>query len=194
MKASMSILLVALLCSCSGENIEQKTAQSLPVNTTTQTHTKEASMFSLFGKKELKNYYVSSPLQGTLVKGGKPMANTKIIRRLMWNDNDEGVFDEFTTDENGYFDIPAHQVELALGMVQFVGKIGLFSESAKEDNQDTNLMWYSVKYSAEIYSDTEKPLEGVVCEMKNDQVRVELKETAVLTRCTWNDMPKEMDA
>lgn len=142
-------------------------------------------MLGLFGKKETEKYVISSPLEGVLMKDGVPLANTKIIRRLTWNGNEEGKTDEFMTDEKGYFSIPAHEEQLTLGkLVQFVSNIELFSESEK----DENFFWYSNKFSGEVFSDFEKPLQALVCDINEKEDRVDLVHGAIYSKCRWDNI------
>ena len=191
MKRIISALFITTLLSCSDEKSEQQSLQTSTKNEAQEAINKESAMFSLFGKKSLKNYYISSPLQGLLVKNGKPMANTKIIRKLTWNGNEEGLKNEFFTDENGRFDIPAHQEALKLGtMTEFVGAIELFAESDDEDHIDDNFFWLSSKHSEENYSDIEKPLKGLVCDLSREKQAVDIADNSVYARCTWDGMPE----
>ncbi len=190
MKGIISALLITTLLSCSDvetdEKSKQQTYQSSTKNAEQASINKENNMFGLFGKKELKNYYISSPLQGQLVKDGQPMANTKIIRRLTWNDNEEGIWDEIFTDENGYFDIPAHQEKLPLGpMTEFIGGITLYAEEKNEEN----CVWHSTKREAHIYSDIEKPLVGLVLDLSKEELATRIG-NPILFRGSWDDMPE----
>lgn len=193
MKWIISALLITTLLGCSDTNTDEKSAhntlQSSAKTEEKESINKETNMFSLFGKKELKNYYISSPLQGILVKDGKPMANTKIIRKLTWNDNEEGLRDEFFTDNEGHFDIPAHQEKLKLGsMTEFVGAIELFAKSDDEEHLNENFFWLSTKRSEENFSDIEKALEGLICDLSRDKMAVDIGDNSVYGRCTWNGM------
>jgi hypothetical protein len=191
MKGIISALLITMLLSCSDVEIDEKSKQQIHQSSTENAEqasiNKENSMFGLFGKKELKNYYISSPLQGQLVKDGKPMVNTKIIRKLRWNDNDEGIWDEIFTDENGYFDIPAHQEKLALStMTEFVGSITLFAEQESEEN----CFWNSSKREAHNYSDIKKPLTGLTFDLSKEELAADIDLNTVLFRGSWDDMPE----
>ena len=176
----LTMLLSLSLLACSGESVsEQK------MKTTTQ---KEASVFGLFGSKETKNYVISSPLAGVLVKDGKPLSNTKIIRRLTWNGNEEGIVDEFTTDDKGAFSIPIHEEVLTLNtMTEFVASNTLYVHEIS----DENFFWFCPKRSEELYSDTGGKIEELVCELNNEEDRVtpESADTYVFSKCTWKNMP-----
>jgi PBP1b-binding outer membrane lipoprotein LpoB len=173
------ILSIVLLNTCSGENSQQ-------VNAVQKTKNKETNVFRLFGSKETKNYVIASPLSGILMKDGIPLANTKIIRRLTWNGNEEGVVDEFVTDDKGAFSIPVHEKMLTLNtMTEFVASNMLY---VSEENDNT-LFWYSPKREEELYSDTGGLLNEMICEVNNEAERVNVTDSGVLTKCTWKNMP-----
>ena len=141
----------------------------------------------MFGQPKKESYVIFSPLDGLLMQNGKPLANTKIIRRLRWNGNDEGLVEEFETDSEGRFSLPVHEEELSLGMLsQFVGKAKLYVDTEKADN----LFWYSPKLTPEIYSETDGPLNNLVCDISFPETVVNLSTWNILTKCQWQDMPK----
>lgn len=141
---------------------------------------KEANMFGK-GKKE-ETYVIASPLAGVLLRDGKPMANTRLLRRLTWNGNEEGVLQEFSTDAEGRFSLPAHEESLNFNvLVQFVGKSKVYVEREESDQ----LIWYAPKFSGEMYSEMGGELTGVVCDLLNPKNAVDIGSWRVLTRCSW---------
>jgi len=182
MKLTIGLLPFIILLGCSGESTSSDCKSNQAIN---KTANKESSVLGLFGKDEKEKYVISSPLDGILVRDGKPLANTKIIRRLRWNGNDEGVVDEFITDDKGYFSIPAHEEQLSIGkLAQFVSNIELFSESETDDN----FFWYSNKFSGELFSDFESPIEGLTCQLDEKETRFELKHCAIYSKCKWKQI------
>ncbi len=182
MRILISLLSFIILLGCSGESSSQdKITEKKAAN-------KESSVLGLFGKKEDKNYVISSPLEGILVKGGEPLANTKIIRRLRWNGNEEGIVDEFITDDTGYFSLPAYEKTLSLNtMTQFVGSVTIFAHTETDDN----FIWYSPKTDGDMHSDTGGELGGMICDLDNEEERVDATSHGILTRCRWKNMPVE---
>jgi len=180
MKILICILSFTLLLGCSGES----TSQDRVIEK--ETSSKESNVLGIFGKKEEKSYVISSPLEGILVKDGKPLVNTKIIRRLRWNGNEEGVVDEHITDETGYFSLPVYEEVLSLSaMTEFVGSVELFAI----EESDNNFFWYSPKRTKDLYSETNGPLTGVICDINNEEERVDVTHLGVLTKCRWDNMP-----
>lgn len=143
-------------------------------------------MFTMF-KGTMKNYVISSPMEGVLMKNGKPSPNTKIIRRLRWNGNEEGLEEEFITDDNGRFSLPIHEEALSLGMLnQFVSSTQI---DVNIDGQTVDV-WYNNKFEEGLHAETEGPLIGLVCDMSADEVVVEPGLSKIVTICRWKEMPK----
>ncbi len=142
---------------------------------------KEFKMFD----GSLKNYVIFSPMRGVLLKDGNPLPNVKIIRTLKWNGNDEGEKAEFITDEGGRFSIPAHDETLSLGMLnQFVGKADL----EVEIEGGTDYLWTSNKFTPEMYAETDGPISELVCDLESEEIRIEVGQSTILTKCRWKDM------
>ena len=149
----------------------------------TDSSNKEAAMLKATEKK----YVIFSPMEGVLLKDGKPLAHTKIIRSLRWNGNDDkGLIEEFSTDENGSFLLPLHEEALSLGMLsQFVGKADL----EVDINNQKEYIWTSNKFSSNVYSETNGLINNLVCDMSFEEISVPMSPTAILTRCRWDNMP-----
>ena len=178
MKRLTSLLFFITLLGCTGESASEQPLQSI--------QKEESSVFGLFGSKETKNYVIASPLSGVLVQDGKPLVHTKIIRRLTWNGNEAGVVDEFTTDEKGAFSIPVYEKELTLNtMTEFVAAFKLYAREEKLEN----FFWYSPKRDEDLYSDTGGILDEMICDINNEEDRVNVTSSGVLTKCKWKGMP-----
>lgn len=146
-------------------------------------HDKESEMFF---KEKKENYVIFSPLEGVLMRDGKPLPNTKIIRKLRWNGNEEGLVEEFLTDSSGNFSLPVHEEELSLNMLsQFVAK----AELEAETKDGIFEFWYSSKLVPELYSETEGPIDGLTCHLDAEEAAVPVNPIAILTKCTWKNMP-----
>ncbi|WP_158681522.1 DUF6795 domain-containing protein [Microbulbifer pacificus] len=148
---------------------------------------KEKEMLS---KTKEETYVIASPLSGVLLRDGKPMANTRLLRRLTWNGNEEGLLQAFSTDADGRFELPVHEEGLSLNfMTQFVAKSTVYVAS----EADENMIWYSSKLTPELNSEIENPVVGLTCDMADDEVIVHGRDSSVpniMTRCRWNSMKK----
>lgn len=141
----------------------------------------------MFGKKSKQSYVIFSPLQGVLMQNGKPLANTTITRQLSWNGNDDGLVEEFTTDEQGRFSLPIHEEQLSLGMLnQFVGKADLEIKSEKGQEY----LWTSSKFSPEMFAETGGEVNDLVCDIEFEEIAVPMGPTSILTKCRWKNMPE----
>lgn len=170
----MKVITLALLCLLMAGCTEKTVTNPQPE--------REASMFT---QTEKKKYVIASPLDGVLMNGDQPLSNTTITRRLRWNGNEEGLVQNFTTDEQGRFSLPVHEEELALGIFnQFVAKIELIV------NGD-DVIWYGNKMFPEIYTETNGPVQGLVCDLSSEETTVFRGGSVVpniLTRCRWKNM------
>ena len=141
----------------------------------------------MFAKQKTENYVIFSPLQGVLMEGGEPLPNVKIIRRLKWNGNEEGLVEEFTTDDRGRFSLPLHEEPLALGVLsQFVASVDLELKTER----GCDYLWTSSKFFPEIYTETDGKVEGLICDVNSEEIAVPMGATSILTKCRWKNMPE----
>jgi len=141
----------------------------------------------MFSKAEKESYVIFSPLEGVLLKNGAPLPNTKIIRKLRWNGNEDGLVEEFFTDEKGYFSLPIHEEELSLNMLsQFVAKAEL---EVATDSVHYEL-WYNTKFNSELHSETDGPIHNLLCDLASEEVTVRAGVSKISTLCRWENMPE----
>lgn len=140
----------------------------------------------MFIQAKKKKYVISSPLEGVLMNGDQPLRNTTITRRLRWNGNEEGLVQHFTSDEQGRFSLPVHEEELVLGMFnQFVAKVDM---SVEIDGVSYDI-WYSTKFEPEIFAETGRQAQELVCDITEAELTVRPGISKVSTICRWNNMP-----
>lgn len=141
----------------------------------------------MFFKEKKENYVIFSPLEGVLMRDGKPLPNTKIIRKLRWNGNEDGLVEEFFTDDSGNFSLPIHEEELSLGLAQFVSSAKLEVDIGGQRQG----IWYSNKLLPEIHSETGGPISELSCDLNSEEIPVYLEESIVpniSTKCRWKGM------
>jgi len=137
----------------------------------------------LLGKKPLQNYVISSPIEGVLMKDGKPMANTKIIRELIWFGGEETRTHEFTTNDKGEFSLPVYEKELKLGkLTEFSATTSLYVNTTNEDD----FFYHTSNRSGNIYSETKEPLQNLVCDMNQKEDSVTITRESIYSRCVWS--------
>lgn len=142
-------------------------------------------------KGEEESYVISSSLEGKLVRGDRPLPNTKIIRRLTWNGNENGCEEIFFSDEQGNFLLPSHTEFLQLGaLVQFTASTHLKVEIGSESHD----IWYNSKLDPKPHSETNGRPEQLVCDLDSDEIPIYSSNSTVpniLTRCRWKNMPTD---
>ncbi len=137
-----------------------------------------------------KVYSITPSFKGVLTKEGKPLGNQKLIRKLKWNDNEEGIEQVFYTKENGEFELPPHEEELALGvLVEFVAKTDIYLEYP--DSSSELYIWFSSKMDETLNSEFKELPQNVVCDIERAEQRISLRHGLCFTRCVWDNMPQE---
>ena len=146
----------------------------------------------MFIESSTKTYVIASPLEGKLVDGGSAMANAKLVRKLEWNGDKEGVEEQvFHTDGDGNFSLPLFEVETTMrGLEQFVGKSKIYFENTEQARE---LLWYSATMKEEVYSDTGGPVGDLVCDISNPKVVTQETPRKVTTRCRWGNMSRYIE-
>lgn len=134
---------------------------------------------------------ISTPLEGTLLQNGKPLGKTKIFRKLEWDSNDEeGVVQEFMTDEDGKFALPAYEEVLSTPKIgQFVGYTEIYIE---QDGEQISILNFAKmnKVSKEIFPETPR---NMVCDITSPEAPVEIDHGLCMTKCRWDNMPEAQD-
>ena len=140
-------------------------------------------------KPTAKMYSITPAFKGVLTKGGEPLRNQKLIRKLRWNGNEEGIEQVLYTNDEGEFELMPHEEELTLGVLtEFVGKTNLYIESS-----EGVLIWFSSKMTPSLNSEFKDTPVNIVCDAENPKQSVPLEHGLCLTRCTWDNMPQEED-
>lgn len=120
------------------------------------------------------------------MQDGKPLPNTTLIRRLKWNGNDDGLVEEFITDDKGQFSLPIHEEQLSLGLTQFV------SSAKIEVNIAGQLydVWYNNKFRPDIYAETDGKVQDLFCDLGSEEIVVSADLSRIMTVCRWKNMPE----
>lgn len=142
----------------------------------------------MFINPTTKNYIIFSPLEGVLLQNGSPLPNAKIIRKLRWNGNEDGLITYFFSDDNGKFLLPVYEESLTLGLLdQFVSNAQIDVELDGKVYE----LWYSNKFEEHIYAENKAPVKGLVCDINDSELAVHSGLTTILSRCRWDDMPRD---
>ena len=125
-----------------------------------------------------------SPMDGRLTLNGKPVANAKIERLLIWK-NEKGETDVFSTDSQGYFSLPIKKDTVKLSKIaQFVvtQEVRVFV-----DGQEY-LIWTMGKSSKEEYGELDGKPVNLRCELSDDDQPMRLEDALLVTKCKWDSI------
>jgi len=134
-----------------------------------------------------QTYVTSSPLQGKILHKGTPVANARILRKVRSNKHESWVSEEFSTDDNGNFNLPVKEEAYELGLTQFVSA----TQVDVELNGEWVNFWYSNNTRGELNSEFggEQP-QGLVCDLTQDEIIINGSGFGILAKCQWNNMPE----
>lgn len=138
-----------------------------------------------FGEKKV--YVVSPPFEGRLLNAGKPLANTKIIRRVQYYGKDDWVEEDYKTDGDGYFNIPALDVTMRLSfLAQFTASTALYIETTNQDR----LIWNSFSGEENMHSQflDVKPV-NFICDLTIEETYRSNGVSNFVAKCVWDNMP-----
>lgn len=128
-----------------------------------------------------------SPMQGKLTYQGKPAANAKIVRHLIWKDQ-AGTKDIFYADENGYFSIPEKIENIkipAFGEFRIVQQLDVHYE-----NQEF-MIWVKGSEHIDKFGGLKGPLENLSCEITSEIEKDYDFPGLFGTSCKWNNFSKK---
>lgn len=125
-----------------------------------------------------------SKISGVILIDGKPAANALVVRRANLT---KELKDETTTDENGYFEMPAV-------FTRTVTKY-LPQEFAPKQNIDVSYqgndysIWSAVKSGPEENTESKGKELKVTCELNSENTTIVVNGAFIYSRCTWDVEP-----
>ena len=128
-----------------------------------------------------------SPMQGKLTYKGKPAANAKIIRHIIWKD-DTGEKETFYANEQGEFNLPIKREKVkipALGEFVITQEIVVHYENQQFD------IWGISKSDLGEYGELGGKLENFRCELTNELRFPEISNGLFGTSCEWDAIVKQ---
>ncbi|MGI9282960.1 MAG: DUF6795 domain-containing protein [Endozoicomonas sp.] len=129
-----------------------------------------------------------SKVSGVILNNGEPVVGATVLRESGYQ---KKVTDQTTTDEKGYFEMPA-KFERTIAKylpMEFVAGQTLTVEFEGESHS----IWRSVKRSREENSESKgKPIE-VKCDLQNEEKPIVVNRVVTITKCDWNVEPDEDD-
>lgn len=146
-------------------------------------------MSLFFGDKKKVEAVLFSPLNGKLMFHGKPASGAKIKLWLAWKDQ-EGEYEYFTADEDGYFSIPKRT---ALYDESPLFQISIGQMVTVEFKGQEYVIWRGGKSTTHLYGELGGRPENVICEITKDEMHTYLEHSLLETSCEWSNLIKEME-
>ena len=138
---------------------------------------------SLFGTEVV----LFSPMQGVITFEGKPAANAKITRLIIWK-GDEGEADTFYTSDNGEFKLPEKKATVKmLPLAEFV----LTQEISVLYKEQEYSIWVRQKVDLGEYGELGGRPVNFRCELTDERVRLEEFDGLFGTSCKWDSIEQQ---
>ncbi len=128
-----------------------------------------------------------SPMDGIITYKGKPAANAKITRTIIWK-GDEGETDTFYAAENGEFKLPIKETKVrlpAFGEFVLTQEVSVFYEGQEFS------IWVKGKQDLGKYGELGgKPI-NFRCELTDKRIRLEGFNGLFGTSCKWDAIEEQ---
>ena len=139
---------------------------------------------SLFSRTDVVLF---SPMEGKMTFEGKPAANAKIVRTIIWK-SDEGETDVFYTAEDGTFTLPIKRAKVRLPLlIEFV----LTQEISVFYNDQEFTFWVRRKHDLGEYGELGGKPKNLRCELTDENVYIEGFGGTFTTPCKWDSIEKQ---
>lgn len=129
-----------------------------------------------------------SPMEGKITFEGKPAANAKIVRTIIWK-GDEGETDTFYTTETGEFTLPLKRTRVRippLAEFRVIQEINVFYE-----NQEF-MVWVKGKSDTTEFGELGGIPQNLRCELTDESVRIDDFGDLFGTSCQWDSIEKQV--
>lgn len=138
---------------------------------------------SLFSRTDVVLF---SPMEGRITFEGKPAANAKIVRTIIWK-GDDGETDIFYTAEDGTFKLPIKRAKVRIPLLaEFV----LTQEVSVFYKDQEFTVWVRSKEDLDIYGELGGKPKNFRCELTDESVRLEEFWGLFGTSCKWDSIEK----
>lgn len=134
--------------------------------------------------KDVGKVCLFSKISGVIVLDGKPVANAKLIRTVNLSSAET---DETTTDEKGYFELPAIFTRT---ITKFLPQeFASSQEIVVHFKEKEYRIWSAVKRKPEENVESRgKPL-IVQCELNSEETMIKVNNAPIFSLCTWDVKP-----
>lgn len=144
---------------------------------------KGVAMSLLFGTEVV----LFSPMEGKITFEGKPAANAKIVRTIIWK-GDAGETDTFYTSEDGSFTLPLKRTKVRIPPL---AEFRIAQEIRVFYNEKEFPIWAKSKRDLGLYGEMGgKPL-NFRCEITDELVLIEGFDDLFGTSCKWDSIEKK---
>lgn len=126
-------------------------------------------------------------MQGKLTYKGKPAANAKIVRHLIWKDA-SGEKETFYSNENGEFSLPIKREKIK---VPILGELVISQEIVVYYKNQNFEIWGISKHNIEEYGELGGQLKNLRCELTDDLRFPEIPQGLFGTSCFWDAIIKQ---
>ncbi len=142
-------------------------------------------MSSLFGTEVV----LFSPMEGVITYEGKPAANAKITRLIIWK-GDEGETDTFYTSDNGEFKLPVKKAKVRIpAFAEFV----LTQEINVLYGEQEFFIWFRQKQDIKEFGEFGGKPHNFSCELTDKRVGLEDYIGLFSTSCKWDSIENQGD-
>jgi hypothetical protein len=126
----------------------------------------------------------SSPMEGNITFGNKPVSGAIIERLIKWKDK-TGEIDATTTDENGNFHLPIIKDTVKLPKIsQFVVTEEIFVIY----NNKKHLIWSLSKMTKKIYGELGGKPKNLRCELTDEDEPFRFDNAMLVSICKWDSI------
>ena len=109
----------------------------------------------------MPTFYLFSPIEWTILSGGKPLANTKIVRTSIsgWFDGQNKYSEETVTDENWKFSFPVRKAKFWGSMLfsWFPHETVITQEIILNQWDIKHHIWWAIKRNYNLYGELKDP-------------------------------------
>jgi len=140
---------------------------------------------SMFQKAE-EEVVLFSPMEGRITLNGKPAASARIERFIKWQD-ETGEKDNFTTDQNGHFNLPIKKATVKLSTIS---KFVIAQELRVYIQDEVYLIWTMGTGNKIEFGELGGKPQNLHCELSDEMTRVEVDDGLLGTSCKWDNIVK----
>ena len=126
-----------------------------------------------------------SEVNGRLMKAGKPLPDTKLVRQLSYVYKDGFHIEEIASDAQGYFQFPAVFEKKKPFAFLNIFQIGQVIEAVVDDEKI--IIWQGLKYDKEENAEARGQSIEITCHTdKKEKNKILIDDSRYFVRCDWD--------